>query len=300
MFAPPAKVTRLDAIYRQGKESGVVGAAHAILHGESHPGMTFRSLRELDPKKDFTFIEAEQPEQCVQAVKFLVKEYIPKTHGIDPIKSLQVMSPMHKGRGGITALNSELQEALNSQNIAQSRLQSDPDYKPSFQTHFREKTGKSLPVELEYGSVNYRIGDKVIQTRNNYDKNIFNGDTGIIKAIAPDHSTLTIEFDELVEYSKSELSEIQHAYAISIHKSQGSEYPIVIIPLLKQHFLLLQRNLIYTGITRAKSKVYIVGSLDAYAMAVKNNEQQVRRTHLQTRLRKAMACAPDINNTPDS
>ena len=300
MFAPPAKVTRLDAIYRQGKESGVVDAAHAILHGESHPGMTFRSLRELDPKKDFTFIEAEQPEQCVQAVKFLVKEYIPKTHGIDPIKSLQVMSPMHKGRGGITALNSELQEALNSQNIAQSRLQSDPDYKPSSQTHFREKTGKSLPVELEYGSVNYRIGDKVIQTRNNYDKNIFNGDTGIIKAIAPDHSTLTIEFDELVEYSKSELSEIQHAYAISIHKSQGSEYPIVIIPLLKQHFLLLQRNLIYTGITRAKSKVYIVGSLDAYAMAVKNNEQQVRRTHLQTRLRKAMVSAPDINNTPDS
>ncbi|MEC7274569.1 MAG: AAA family ATPase, partial [Verrucomicrobiota bacterium] len=300
MFAPPAKVTRLDAIYRQGKESGVVSAAHAILHGESHPGMTFRSLRELDPKKDFTFIEAEQPEQCVQAVKFLVKEYIPKTHGIDPIKSLQVMSPMHKGRGGITTLNSELQEALNSQNIAQSRLQSDPDYKPSSQTHFREKTGKSLPVQLEYGSVTYRIGDKVIQTRNNYDKNIFNGDTGIIKAIAPDYSTLTIEFDELVEYSKSELSEIQHAYAISIHKSQGSEYPVVIIPLLKQHFLLLQRNLIYTGITRARSKVYIVGSLDAYAMAVKNNEQQVRRTHLQTRLRKAMVSASDINNTPDS
>ena len=300
MLAPPAKVTRLDAIYRQGKESGVVRAAHAILHGESHPGMTFRSLRELDAKKDFTFIEAEQPEQCVQAVKFLVKEYIPKTHGIDPIKSLQVMSPMHKGRGGITTLNSELQEALNSQNIAQSRLHSDPDYKPSSQTHFREKTGKPLPVELEYGSVTYRIGDKVIQTRNNYDKNIFNGDTGIIKAIAPDHSTLTIEFDELVEYSKSELSEIQHAYAISIHKSQGSEYPVVIIPLLNQHFLLLQRNLIYTGITRARRKVYIVGSLDAYAMAVKNNDQQVRRTHLQTRLRKAMASAPNINNTLES
>ena len=300
MLAPPAKVTRLDAIYRQGKESGVVSAAHAILHGESHPGMTFRSLRELDAKKDFTFIEAEQPEQCVQAIKFLVKEYIPKTHGIDPIRSLQVMSPMHKGRGGITTLNSELQEALNSQNIAQSRLQSDPDYKPSSQTHFREKTGKSLPVELEYGNVTYRIGDKVIQTRNNYDKNIFNGDTGIIKAIAPDHSTLTIEFDELVEYSKSELSEIQHAYAISIHKSQGSEYPVVIIPLLKQHFLLLQRNLIYTGITRARSKVYIVGSLDAYAMAVKNNEQQVRRTHLQTRLRRAMGSTPNINNMPDS
>jgi exodeoxyribonuclease V alpha subunit len=96
-----------------------------------------------------------------------------------------------------------------------------------------------------------------------------------------------VEFDESIEYTKGELSEIQHAYAISIHKSQGSEYPIVIIPLLKQHFLLLQRNLVYTGITRARGKVYIVGSIDAYAMAIKNNEQQIRRTHLQTRLRKA-------------
>ena len=290
MVAPPAKVTRLDTIYRQGKESGVVSAAHAILNGETHPGMTFRSLRELDAQKDFTFIEAEQPEQCVQAIKYLVKEYIPKTHGIDPIKSLQVMSPMHRGGGGITALNTELQEALNSQKKAESRLHSDTDYAPSAQTHFREKTRKPLPVEIEYGSAIYRIGDKVIQTRNNYDKNIFNGDTGIIKAIAADQSTITIEYDERVEYSKSELSEIQHAFAISIHKSQGSEYPVVIIPLLKQHFLLLQRNLIYTGITRARRKVYIVGSLDAYAMAVKNNDQQVRRTHLQTRLRKACEC----------
>ena len=297
MVAPPAKVTRLDTIYRQGKESGVVTAAHAILHGETHPGMSFRSLRELDADKDFTFIEAEEPEQCVQAIKYLVKEYIPKTHGIDPIKSLQVMSPMHRGSGGITVLNSELQEALNSKKKAESRLLSDPDYAPSAQTYFREKTRKPLPVEIEYGSATYRIGDKVIQTRNNYDKNIFNGDTGIIKAIAADQSTITIEFDERVEYSKSEFSEIQHAFAISIHKSQGSEYPVVIIPLLKQHFLLLQRNLIYTGITRARSKVYIVGALDAYAMAVKNNDQQVRRTHLQARLRKAMISLPIANET---
>lgn len=297
MVAPPAKVTRLDTIYRQGKESGVVTAAHSILHGETHPGMSFRSLRELDADKDFTFIEAEEPEQCVQAIKYLVKEYIPKTHGIDPIKSLQVMSPMHRGSGGIAVLNCELQEALNSKKKAESRLLSDPDYAPSTQKYFREKTRKPLPVEIEYGSATYRVGDKVIQTRNNYDKNIFNGDTGIIKAIAADQSTITIEFDERVEYSKSELSEIQHAFAISIHKSQGSEYPVVIIPLLKQHFLLLQRNLIYTGITRARSKVYIVGSLDAYAMAVKNNDQQVRRTHLQARLRKAMISPSLANET---
>ena len=286
MAAPPAKVTRLDTIYRQGKESGIVTAAHAILKGETHPGMTIRSLRDLDPSKDFTFIEAEQPEQCVQAIKYLAKDYIPKAHDIDPIKDLQVMSPIHRGSGGIMILNAELQEVLNPKSKAESRLHSDPDYAPATQTHFREKTRKPLPVEIEYGSSTFRIGDKVIQIRNNYDKNVYNGDTGIIRAIAADRSGLTVEFDEAIEYTKGELSEIQHAFAISIHKSQGSEYPIVIIPLLKQHFLLLQRNLVYTGITRARSKVYIVGSIDAYAMAIKNNEQQIRRTHLQTRLRK--------------
>ena len=286
MAAPPAKVTRLDTIYRQGKESGIVTAAHAILKGETHPGMTIRSLRDLDTSKDFTFIEAEQPEQCVQAIKYLAKDYIPKAHDIDPIKDLQVMSPIHRGSGGIMILNAELQEVLNPKSKAESRLHSDPDYAPATQTHFREKTRKPLPVEIEYGSSTFRIGDKVIQTRNNYDKNVYNGDTGIIRAIAADRSGLTVEFDEAIEYTKGELSEIQHAFAISIHKSQGSEYPIVIIPLLKQHFLLLQRNLVYTGITRARSKVYIVGSIDAYAMAIKNNEQQIRRTHLQTRLRK--------------
>ena len=290
MAAPPAKVNRLDTIYRQGKESGIVTTAHAILEGETHPGMTFRSLRDLDPSKDFTFIEAEQPEQCLQAIKYLAKEYIPKSHNIDPTRDLQVMSPMHRGSGGITILNTELQEALNPKPKAESRLRSDPDYAPAAQTHFREKTRKPLPVEIEYGSSTFRIGDKVIQTRNNYDKNVYNGDTGIIKAIAADSSGITIEFDECVEYTKGELSEIQHAYAISIHKSQGSEYPVAIIPLLKQHFLLLQRNLVYTGITRARRKVYIVGSLDAYAMAIKNNKQQIRRTHLQTRLRRACEC----------
>jgi exodeoxyribonuclease V alpha subunit len=288
MAAPPAAVTRLDTIYRQGKESGIVSSAHAILQGEAHPGMTFRSLRDLDPNKDFSFIEAESPEQCLQAILYLAHEYIPKTHKINPTKDLQVMSPMHRGTSGIAALNIELQDRLNSKAAAESRLRSDPDYAPARQTHFREQTRKPLPAEIEYGSTTFRIGDKVIQTRNNYDKNTFNGDTGIIQSIAADGSGLTIEFaGEAIEYSKGELSEIQLAYCISIHKSQGSEYPVVIIPLLKQHFLLLQRNLVYTGITRARQKVYLVGSLDAYAMAIRNNEQQVRRTHLRARLRQA-------------
>ncbi|HBM85625.1 MAG TPA: ATP-dependent RecD-like DNA helicase [Opitutae bacterium] len=292
MAAPPAAVTRLDTIYRQGKESGIVTTAHAILKGEAHPGMTFRSLRDLDPSKDFSFIEAESPEQCLQAILYLASEYIPKAHKINPTKDLQVMSPMHRGTGGISALNIELQDRLNSKATAESRLRSDPDYAPARQTHFREKTSKPLPAEIEYGSTTFRIGDKVIQTRNNYDKNIFNGDTGIIQSIAADSTGLTIEFaGESIEYTKGELSEIQLAYCISIHKSQGSEYPVVVMPLLKQHFLLLQRNLVYTGITRARQKVYLVGSLDAYAMAIRNNEQQVRRTHLRARLRKAAEAA---------
>ena len=293
MAAPPAHVTRLDTIFRQGAESGIVTTAHAILKGESHPGSTFRSLRDLDPSKDFSFIEADSPEQTLKAILYLAREYIPKQHHIDPIKDLQIMSPMHRGTCGITVLNAELQNTLNPKAAAESRLRSDPDYTPAAQGHFREKTRKPLPAELEYGSNLFRIGDKVIQTRNNYDKNVFNGDTGIIKSIAADKSAVTIEFtEELVEYTKGELSEIQLAYAISIHKSQGSEYPVVVIPLLKQHFLLLQRNLVYTGITRARSKVYLVGDLNAYAMAIKNNEQQIRRTHLRARLRKATETTP--------
>jgi len=289
MAAPPATVTRLDTIYRQGKESGIVTTAHNILKGDTHPGATFRSLRDLQASNDFSFIEADTPEQCVKAIVYLARDYIPKHHKKNAVKDIQIMSPMHRGTCGITVLNTEIQAALNSKAEAESKQRSDPDYTPSAQWHFREKTRKPLPVEIAFGTNTFRVGDKVIQTRNNYDKNVFNGDMGIIRAVAADSSGVTIEFTgDIIEYTKGELSEIQLAYCISIHKSQGSEYPIVIIPLLKQHFMLLQRNLVYTGITRARQKVYLVGSLDAYSMAIRNNDQQVRRTHLQRRLRKAV------------
>ena len=289
MTAPPAQVTRLNTIFRQGETSGIISTAHAILKGESHPGRTHTSLRYLDASLDFTFIEADDAEQCAQAISYLARDYLPKAHGIDPIKDVQVLSPMHRGVAGIAALNAALQEDLNDNATAQSRLRANPNYIPAKQTHFREKTRKALPTELAYGATTYRIGDKVIQTRNNYDKGIFNGDTGIIKSISPDRSGLTVDFaGESVEFTKGELGELQLAYAISIHKSQGSEYPIVIIPLLKQHYMMLQRNLVYTGITRARTKVYLVGSVDAYAMAVNNHKTEVRRTHLPTRLRQAL------------
>jgi exodeoxyribonuclease V alpha subunit len=288
MAAPPARVARLDTIFRQGETSGIIRTAHAIRAGETHPGKTLQSLRELNHEDDFVFVEADSPEQTAKAIRYLATEYIPKTHRLDPIRELQILSPMHRGSSGISALNPELQEALNPETKALSRLKSDPDYAPARQSHFREKTRKPLPAALEYGSVTYRIGDKIIQNRNNYDKNIYNGDTGIVQRIAPDKSGLTINFNgEQIEYTKGELGEIQLAYAISIHKSQGSEYPAVIIPLLKQHFMMLQRNLVYTGITRARKKVYLVGDLEAYAMAVRNNKTEIRRTHLQARLRNA-------------
>jgi exodeoxyribonuclease V alpha subunit len=288
MAAPPACVARLDTIFRQGETSGIIRTAHAIRAGETHPDKTLQSLRELNPEDDFVFIEADSPEQTAKAIRYLATEYIPKTHRLDPIRQLQILSPMHRGSSGISALNPELQDALNPESKALSRLKSDPDYAPARQSHFREKTRKPLPAALEYGTVTYRIGDKIIQNRNNYDKNIFNGDTGIVARIAPDKSGLTINFNgEHIEYTKGELGEIQLAYAISIHKSQGSEYPAVIIPLLKQHFMMLQRNLVYTGITRARQKVYLVGDLEAYAMAVRNNKTEIRRTHLQARLRNA-------------
>ncbi|NCG09238.1 MAG: AAA family ATPase [Verrucomicrobia bacterium] len=289
MAAPPACVARLDTIFRQGETSGIIRTAHAIRAGETHPDKTLQSLRELNPEDDFVFVEADSPEHTAKAIRYLATEYIPKIQRLDPIRQLQILSPMHRGSSGISALNPELQEALNPEAKALSRLKSDPDYAPARQSHFREKTRKPLPASLEYGTVTYRIGDKIIQTRNNYDKNIFNGDTGIVQRIAPDKSGLTINFNsEQIEYTKGELGEIQLAYAISIHKSQGSEYPAVIIPLLKQHFMMLQRNLVYTGITRARQKVYLVGDLEAYAMAVRNNKTEIRRTHLQARLRNAV------------
>lgn len=292
MAAPPARVARLDTIFRQGETSGIIRTAHAIRAGETHPDKTLHSLRELNAEDDFVFIEATSPEQTAKAIRYLATEYIPKTYRLDPIRELQILSPMHRGSSGISALNPELQDALNPEAKALSRLQSDPDYTPARQSHFREKTRKPLPVALEYGSTTYRIGDKIIQNRNNYDKNVFNGDTGIVERVAPDKSGLTINFNgERIEYTKGELGEVQLAYAISIHKSQGSEYPAVIIPLLKQHFMMLQRNLVYTGITRARQKVYLIGDLEAYAMAIRNNKTEIRRTHLQARLRNTQDAA---------
>ena len=279
-------VVRLDRIYRQAKESQIIRTAHNILKGISEPEMTIQSLHHLDKAIDFNFIEVDDSDRMQQAILYLVKEYLPKNSSFDPIEDIQVLSPMHKGTCGIQALNQSLQNSLNNAEIAGARIAKKTGYQSAKQIYFKEKTKRALPCKIVYGSLYFRVGDKVIQTVNNYDKNVFNGDVGIIQSISADALSLTISFNQSpIEYKRNELSEIQLAYALSIHKSQGSEYPVVLLPLMKQHFIMLQRNLLYTAITRAKEKLFLIGSRDAYSIAVKNNKTDVRRTHLVQRLK---------------
>ena len=166
------------------------------------------------------------------------------------------MAPMHKGVAGVATLNLQLQAALNPR-------------------------GRAISTQ----SGEFRQGDKVIQLRNNYDKNLFNGDIGSIAALDPEAGQITAVFDGARHmFTRGEMGDLSLAYSISIHKSQGSEYPVVIVPLLKAHFMMLQRNLLYTAITRGRRKVFIVGEPAAYAMAVRNGESKLRITHLREKL----------------
>jgi len=245
----------LDRVFRQAEGSGIITNAHRINKGEQP------LLRDLD---DFFFFPKPQPEQCGELVVDLVCERIPRRFGCDPRRAIQVLSPMHRGPAGVQALNKLLQEALN------------PPH-------------PSKPERLWSDTI-FRLNDRVLQVRNNYDLDVYNGDVGEIVAIDRDAQKLTVRFEEArgareVTYDWAFLDELQLAYALSIHKSQGGEYPVVVVPLLKQHGMLLQRNLIYTAITRAKELVVLVGDRQAIEIAVNNNRQTQRYTGLQRRLR---------------
>jgi exodeoxyribonuclease V alpha subunit len=275
-------VTRLKNIFRQTEQSGIIATAHAILDGNSMLPHISGSMGQIDPQADFHFILEKDAHACVRIIETLLQNFIPQHYHYSVIRQVQVLSPLHKGLAGVSALNEKLQQTLNPP----KGLQQQPsNYRAARQIHFRETTGRPLPTHMDYGNLQFRLGDKVIQTRNNYDKGVFNGDTGIICGIAADSTSLSVDFgQETIEFAKSDLSDLHLAYAITIHKSQGSEYPVVIIPLLKQHFLLLQRNLLYTAITRASAKVFIIGDPDAYAMAVRNHRTERRVTYLHERL----------------
>lgn len=243
-------VVELNEIFRQAKESLIIVNAHKINNG------VIPSLKPSGPTDDFYFIEQENPEEAVKTILDLTIERIPRRFGFDPIDDIQILTPMHKGTAGAGNLNIELQKALN----------------PSEE-------------ELVRGGRTFKVSDKVMQIRNNYDKEVFNGDIGRIIKIDRENQEVIICFDGRdIPFEFSELDEIALAYAISVHKSQGSEYPAVIIPILTQHYVLLQRNLIYTAITRGRKLVVVVGMKRALAIGVKNDKTQKRYTCLKQRL----------------
>ena len=246
-------VVTLDKIFRQAKTSQIVVNAHKINQGRV-PSVSANQA--TDPQNDFYFIEQEDPEKVLEIILELSKNRIPQRFGFDPVDEIQVLTPMHRGVVGAGNLNHQLQAVLN-------------------------------PGEggITRGDRTYRVNDKVMQIRNNYDKDVFNGDIGRITAIAWESREVLISIDgRAVVYDFSDLDEIVPAYAVSVHKSQGSEYPAVIIPIVTQHYILLQRNLIYTAVTRGKALVVIVGSRKAMTIGVNNNKTRQRYTRLCHRL----------------
>jgi exodeoxyribonuclease V alpha subunit len=214
---------------------------------------------------DFYFIRQEDPEEVLRLILKLCRERIPARFGLHPVDDIQVLSPMHRGPVGVSNLNRVLQEALNPNQI-----------------------------ELIHGDRRFRPGDKVMQVRNNYDKEVFNGDIGRVERIDMETRSVDVRYEERrVGYGATELDEITLAYAVSVHKSQGSEFPAVIIPVLTQHYLLLQRNLIYTAVTRGKRLVVLVGTKKALAIALKNTDTRERFTGLRARL---AAAQPTVKN----
>jgi exodeoxyribonuclease V alpha subunit len=244
-------VTQLEVIFRQAADSTIITNAHRINRGDVP---VF-----LKHKQDFFFFGCTDPDRAAALIVDIVARRIPTKFGI-PADEIQVLSPMHRGVTGVRSLNEKLQARLNSLKYDQ------PEYRS--------------------GSRLLRVGDRVMQLRNNYDKDVFNGDMGRISTIDLENGELQVKIeDRLVTYEFSDLDEITLAYAASVHKSQGSEYPVVVMPVLTQHYVMLQRNLLYTAITRAKKMVVLVGTHKAMAIAVKNNKIADRWSALQTRLR---------------
>ncbi|MBB6473863.1 SF1B family DNA helicase RecD2 [Sphaerisporangium rubeum] len=247
---------RLTQIFRQAQKSGVVVNAHRINSG-LHPV--------LDGMADFFLFPCEEPEEIAELTVDVVARRIPRRFGLDPRRDVQVLAPMHRGAAGAGNLNTVLQEAL---------------------TPSRE----GMP-ERRYGGRVFRIGDKVTQLRNNYDKGtagVFNGTVGVVVDLRPEDGRLTVrtDEDEAVDYAFDELDELAHAYAVSIHRSQGSEYPAVVVPLATSAWMMLQRNLLYTAVTRAKKLVVLVGSRRALGQAVRTRGAGRRHTGLTHRLHR--------------
>jgi exodeoxyribonuclease V alpha subunit len=243
-------VVRLTEVFRQSAASRIIANAHRINHGE---------MPELDPVEggDFFFVEAADAEDGVRKILALVKERIPKRFGLDPVRDIQVLCPMNRGGLGARSLNLELQQALNPP--GEARIE-------------------------RFGQI-FGPGDKVMQVENDYDRDVYNGDLGIVTGLDAEAGELAVDFDgRSVNYGSGELDELALAYATTIHKSQGSEYTAVVMPLTTQHYPMLQRNLVYTGVTRGKHLVVIVGQKRALGIAVRGDQSKRRWSKLRERL----------------
>lgn len=247
-------VVRLTEIFRQAGQSWIVRAAHKVNQGE---------MPESAPaaKGDFYFVEAATPEAVVEKVVTLLKERIPARFGMDPFRDVQVLTPMNRTDLGARNLNVRLQEVLNPPGSG---------------------------GEVQRFGWTFRVGDKVLQTVNNYQREVFNGDVGRIVKVDSTDQLVTVEFEgRRVGYDYADLDELALAFAVTVHKAQGSEYPAVVLPLHTQHFIMLQRNLLYTAVTRGKRLVVIVGTRKALAAAVQRQDTARRYTALEQRLRAA-------------
>jgi exodeoxyribonuclease V alpha subunit len=245
-------VVRLTQVFRQAAQSRIISSAHRINRG------SMPDLSPPDAQSDFYFVPADDPGTAVGRIIELVKTRIPKRFSLDPIRDIQVLCPMNRGGVGARSLNIELQAALNP---AGAR-------------------------KVERFGWTFGRGDKVMQVENNYDKEVYNGDIGHIDDVDPNAGEIVASFDgRSVTYGFGELDMLVPAYAVTIHKSQGSEYPAVIIPVLTQHYAMLQRNLLYTGVTRGKRLVVLVGQKKAVAIAVRNVSGRRRWSKLAEWLR---------------
>jgi len=246
-------VVRLTQIFRQAAASRIVVSAHAINEGR------MPEFPEAGEEADFFFVGGEDPAAAVRTIVRLVRQAIPRRFQLDPMDDIQVLSPMQRGELGARNLNEVLREALNPHG----------------------------PTIEQFGQ-KFRRGDKVMQLQNDYDKDVFNGDIGRVVAVDEAERRIVVRFEQrLVSYDVQELDELAPAYAITIHKSQGSEYPCVVVPLHTQHYVMLQRNLLYTAVTRGRRLVVLVGSKRAVAIAVGRAESHARYTTLRERLRAA-------------
>ena len=246
-----APITRLSTIFRQAADSKIITNAHLINQGK------FPIFSQGEG--DFFLFPAEDAASAADWIVDIVSERIPQKFGFDAVRDIQVLSPMYRGPAGVIALNERLQEKLNP-------------------------PAGNKPERKLYGTI-YRLGDKVMQTQNNYDKDVYNGDIGFVRALDIIEQTLVVDFDgRLATYDWSDADQLTLAYVVSIHKAQGSEFPVVVMPIVTQHYTMLQRNLLYTAITRARKLCVLAGNPKAISMAVRNNKVAQRFTALEWRL----------------